>query len=584
MNAITKTCFTILTLYLILVTSCNSTPDNIVASLAQAEKCMESYPDSSLNILNEIPEPENLHGKAQADYCLLMTQAMHKNDIKFTSDSLISVAMGYYGSHAIDIVSEGKAFFYYGKVMQAMDSTELAMKYYLKAKDVLDETREYKMLGLIAESMGELNRMQKLFDSSLDNYRLSLRYYSLIPDSLSMSFANRNIGRSFVLAKQLDSAYCYYNKALFIASFKGYVSESSILRELGGLSRFADNDYLKAEYYFLSSIKKEKYDRDLYRTYLSLGYLYLQYNEFNKARQALITCLKRKDNILQRDAYECLYQLERKHNNLTQAVLYKDKADSLMDITYDAEKQEMIAKLQKKYDNERLQKENLQMNIKTQNIVLFSSIGIFIAILISFYFYNKSRANKRQILNVQQQLKDKEVALALVESDLEDFKERKEKDEEKTEDYKSRIGELNGKLILLKQQKGALAAQLEKMGGSALKVDTPVEEYMAGFRILLSLKQKPKEGQKNIEVNWQRLYNLCDLLSSNFMTELLKKYPDLTKHSKEICCLLRLRFSNEELSRIFNTTLDSTTRAKSRVKNGLNLTADESLDDFIRNF
>ena len=584
MNAITKTCFTILTLYLILVTSCNSTPDNIVASLAQAEKCMESYPDSSLNILNEIPEPENLHGKAQADYCLLMTQAMHKNDIKFTSDSLISVAMGYYGSHAIDIVSEGKAFFYYGKVMQAMDSTELAMKYYLKAKDVLDETREYKMLGLIAESMGDLNRIQKLFNESLNNYRLSLRYFEMISDSLCISFANRNIGRNFALTKQVDSAFYYYNQALSIASLKKYFSESSILRELGGVCRSANDDYLKAEYYLLEAIKKEKFDKDLYRTYLSLGYLYSQYNELNKAEGALKRCLKSSDLIIQRDAFEGLYYLEREQNNLAQAVLYKDKADSLLDLTHNSETQEMIAKLQKKYDNERLQKENLQMNIKTQNIILFSSIGIFVAILISFYFYNKSRANKRQILNIQQQLKDKEVALALVESDLEDFKERKEKDEEKTEDYKSKIGELNGKLILLKQQKGVLAAQLEKMGGSALKVDTPVEEYMAGFRILLSLKQKPKEGKKNIEVNWQRLYNLCDLLSSNFMTELLKKYPDLTKHSKEICCLLRLRFSNEELSRIFNTTLDSTTRAKSRVKNGLNLTADESLDDFIRNF
>ena len=579
MNTSFKTYLTTFTLYLLLVTACNSTPDNIVTSLDQAGKCMESYPDSALNILKSIPEPERLHGKAQADYCLLMTQAMHKNDIKFTSDSLINIAVGYYGSHATDIVSEGKAFFYCGKVMQSMDSTELAMKYYLKAEDLLHDTKEYKLLGLITEGMGNLNRKQKLVDESLHNFKMSLHYSSQILDSLGISLAYRNIARAYIGRKEIDSAYFYYNKALFIAEQNEYPLESSILRELGGIYR-SENNYSKAEYYFLRSIDKEENVKELYRAYLSLGYLYAQFNKFKEAESSLKKCLERKNDVLQRDAYECLYHLERKQDNLILAVLYKDKADSLLDLTHNSETQEMIAKLQKKYDNERLQKENLQMSIKNKNTLLISAMLVFVAVLIILYFYNKNRANKRQIRYVQQQLKEKEVALALVECDLEEFKEK----EGKTEDYKTRIGELNGKLILLKQQKSALADQLDKLGGTALKVDNPVEEFLAGFRILLSLKQVNPKEEKNIDINWKRMYDLCDLLSLNFITELNKKYPNLTKHSKEICCLLRLRFTNEELSRIFHTTTDSVTKAKSRVKKGLNLSADQDLDDFIRNF
>ena len=66
-----------------------------MSSLSQAEKIMESRPDSALAILQHIPTPETLHGKAQADYSLLMTQAMDKNYINFTSDSLIKFAVGY---------------------------------------------------------------------------------------------------------------------------------------------------------------------------------------------------------------------------------------------------------------------------------------------------------------------------------------------------------------------------------------------------------------------------------------------------------------------------------------------------------
>jgi len=54
----------------------------LMSSLSQAEKIMESRPDSAMAILQHIPTPETLHGKAQADYSLLMTQAMDKNYIK----------------------------------------------------------------------------------------------------------------------------------------------------------------------------------------------------------------------------------------------------------------------------------------------------------------------------------------------------------------------------------------------------------------------------------------------------------------------------------------------------------------------
>lgn len=80
-------------LFGLLVVSCHSTPDTVVLSLSQAERIMESDPDSAMTILKHIPTPESLHGKAQADYSLLMTQAMDKNYMKFTSDSLINLRL-----------------------------------------------------------------------------------------------------------------------------------------------------------------------------------------------------------------------------------------------------------------------------------------------------------------------------------------------------------------------------------------------------------------------------------------------------------------------------------------------------------
>ena len=50
------------------VISCQTTPDSVVQTLSLVEKCMEVAPDSALNLLKRIPNPDVLHGKAQADY------------------------------------------------------------------------------------------------------------------------------------------------------------------------------------------------------------------------------------------------------------------------------------------------------------------------------------------------------------------------------------------------------------------------------------------------------------------------------------------------------------------------------------
>lgn len=42
------------------VISCQKTPDFVVQTLSSAENCMEAHPDSALNLLKRIPNPESL--------------------------------------------------------------------------------------------------------------------------------------------------------------------------------------------------------------------------------------------------------------------------------------------------------------------------------------------------------------------------------------------------------------------------------------------------------------------------------------------------------------------------------------------
>lgn len=586
MNTHLRFSYLFVVLFGLLVVSCHSTPDTVVLSLSQAERIMESDPDSAMTILKHIPTPESLHGKAQADYSLLMTQAMDKNYMKFTSDSLIKFAVGYYGSYTEDIVSKGKAFYYYGRVMESLDKVEDAMKFYLKAKDVLGNSHEYKLLGLMSEGIGNLNRKQKLFDAALNDFRASLQFYSQIPDSLGISFAYRNIGRVFLYKEQLDSAYHYFDKALHIADIKKYPSASSILLEVGVIHRSA-NDYLGAENCFLSFIEREINKDNLYSGYLALGNLYLYMNRLKEAKMYLALCLKSPNIIVKRDACECLYDLEKELNNFGVAIGYKDIADSLQSITQDIDIRNTIADLRSKYDSEKWQKESLQASIEKKNILLTGSFVGFIAILVIIYIYYKYRINQKLIRDISQRIRQNATEIEMYQEQILNYRNLQK---ETLKDYRNQIGELQGKVSVLEDQNKTLSIHLvEKKGNIPDSDDNDLYAiYMQGLRILLMLRKKEDmdnnpDKKQLLDGDWDKLFHLSNALHNDFIMRIKKEFPNLTKHDLEICCLLRFGITHDVLGLAFLTTSESVTKAKGRLKKRLNLSTSDDLDDFCEN-
>lgn len=583
MNTHSRFDYLFIALFSLFVVSCYSTPDTVVATLSQAEKIMESHPDSAMTLLQHIPTPETLHGKAQADYSLLMTQAMDKNYMNFTSDSLIKFAVGYYGTYAENIVSKGKSFYYYGRVMESLDKVEDAMKFYLKAKDVLENGREYKLLGLMSERLGNLNRKQKLFDVALMDFKTSLQFYSKIPDSLGISFAYRNIGRVFLYKEQLDSAYYYFDKALHIAGAKRYPSISSMLLEVGVVHR-STGDYLGAERYFLSFIEQERNKDNLYSGYLALGNLYLYMNRLKNAKTYLTLCLKSSNLVIKRDACECLYDLEKELNNFETAIEYKDIADSLRIITQDMDTQNSIATLQSRYNSEKWQRESLQSSIEKKNILLISSFVGFIAIMVIIYIYYKYRTNQKLVRDINERIRKNDIDIKMYQTQILNYQDLQK---ETLQDYRNQIGELQGKMSVLEDQNKALSLHLteKKRDIPEIEINDLDAVYIRGLHILMMLKEKKIEntaGKKLLlDADWDKLFHLSNALHGDFITRIKNDFSNLTRHDIEICCLLRFGVEHEVLGNVFLTASDSVTRAKGRLKKRLNLPASADLDAFL---
>lgn len=567
-----------------LIVSCHRDMDALNMTFSKVEKCMDLCPDSALNLLKGIPEPEKLWGESQATYALLMTQAMDKNYMKFSSDSLIALALNYYTITQTSPVMYAKALFYHGRVMLELDKEEEALKFFLAAKDIYERTKDHKMLALIAEEVGMINRKQDLYDDALTNFREALTTYKQLKDSLSVISASLNIARVYLFKSEWDSCSLYYNNALEIAVQKNYLSEITILHELGILYRSMQN-LSEAERYFLAAYEKETDEEKKYMECLSLGYLYMQMGQTENARKYLMMSANSSKAYTQISAYDCLYFLEKDIDNFEEAIVYHELADSITNAMEELNSRELIASLQKKYENEKLRNDNLQMKVRYTNFILWGTIAFLFVVACMCYYYYKNRNNKKKIAEIELQIQENEEEIERYQQEIEDIQISKDqvlKENLVLEENRTKVGELNGKIVLLTMQNKTLSEHLKELGGE-LNVGISSGSFIHAFRLLLAIKEGTLRGKLSNEER-QKLFSLFDLIYWNYVSRLLERAPTLTKHDLEICCFLKFGLSHEKLSCIFHTTSDSVTRAKGRLKGRLGISPQDDLDLFLKEF
>lgn len=566
-----------------LAVSCHRDTDALNMTFSKVEKCMDLCPDSALNLLKGIHDPEKLWGESQATYALLMTQAMDKNYMKFSSDSLIALALNYYTITQTSPIMYAKALFYHGRVMLELDKEEEALKSFLAAKDVYERTKDHKMLALILEEIGMINRRQELFDDALSNFREALDTHIRLKDSLGIISVSQNIARVYLFKSQWDSCSYYYNNALEIAVKKN-LSEISILHELGILYR-SMQELSEAERYFLAAYEKETDEEKKYMECLSLGYLYMQMGQTENARKYLKMSAKSSKAYTQISAFDCLYFLEKDIDNFEEAIVYHELADSITNAMEEPNSRELIASLQKKYENEKLQNDNLHMKVRYTNFMLWGMIAFLIVVACMCYYYYKNRNNKKKIAEIESQIRENEEEIERYQQEIEDIQISKDqvlKENLMLEENRTKVGELNGKIILLTMQNKTLSEHLKELGGE-LNVGTSSSSFIHAFRLLLAIKEGTLRGKLSNEER-QKLFSLFDLMYWNYVTRLLERAPTLTKHDLEICCFLKFGLTHEELSCIFHTTSDSVTRAKGRLKGRLGVSPQDDLDTFLKEF
>ncbi|WP_299680341.1 tetratricopeptide repeat protein [uncultured Tenacibaculum sp.] len=134
---------------------------------------------------------------------------------------------------------------------------------------------------------------------------------------------------------------------------------------------------------------------------------------------------------------------------------------------------------------------------------------------------------------------------------------------------KEEVNELLTETIIHLRSKEKLAENLSKLSHE--------EEGVSLKSIIADLKADKLEDSKIVFLKQN-----IESLNYEFLKNLKNIHPNLTKTDIEVCSFIKIGLSRKEISNLRKTSLDAIKSTRFRLKKKLNLTSEDSLDDYIK--
>jgi len=317
--------------------------------LAGAEACMETRADSARWLLQQVDS--TMTREQQARYALLWTQATHKCRIPLEGDSLINVAVEYYGGTG-DTHRLAMSLLYKGLAHKQCGEVEQAVEAFVASEQAFDGVEDDQYKALLCNHYALLLAEQGLLEKALVQYKKSYQY-KLRGDSLHyVVSACNNIATIHELLGEMDSAQNYYERGM---SYVGVANRKLLHNYANHLMNRGLYDEAERMLKDNEALADSTY---IYSVYSAFSTLYYETGEYDKALPYGEKMLESPDSMTQCVGYLHLYRTYRKLGDMETAVHYHDlyrQYDS--DITL-RRKTAVVAEIPHRMKAVRLEKEN----------------------------------------------------------------------------------------------------------------------------------------------------------------------------------------------------------------------------------
>lgn len=566
-------------------------PTAFQPELAKAEAMMYRYPDSALHILQGIQPDIPSENEQYATWALLMTQAQYKNQIE-QSDSLINIAYSYFTKHD-NAQRKALALYYKGILRHESHHAEDALSFYLEAATEIEKTNDYQLGFLINSEVGLMYLYRKLNDYAMEYFEKAHHNAELSDNQTYIAFSFIYIARAFSQKKQYNKAIEYYEKAIKIGQVNNYPTIlASAMNETSFLF-LKTGENKKALQYAKDCIKIKKTDQRIF----SLGDTYRYLKMYDSAYFYLNQACLSPNIHTARSAYQALYYISQEEKDYKKAVEYSNKLWFYQDSIGKTDRNKALIEMQEKYDQQKIINENNLSQIKKDRIirnVLIALIILSFIIAITNYLY------QRKIASQKQEISEKEEKIRY-------FTMKIHENETLINRNKMRIEELTiqmeGSLEIKEQWKeqNKIRQEIQQQNETLKLENNNLQNHISNYAQSLKEKSKELEAMEHLSKEnqylhkreaflcnqlikqtelfnklkttkyidnklWQEIKEKIDLLFDNYTKRLCHQIPSLTDGDIQICCLIKLRFSNGDIANMLAISPTSVSKRKLRLK------------------
>ena len=559
--------------------------------LAKAEAIMYRYPDSALHILQGIQPDIPSENEQYATWALLMTQAQYKNQIE-QSDSLINIAYSYFINQD-NAQRKALALYYKGILCHESHHAEDALSFYLEATTEIEKTNDYQLGFLINSEVGLMYLYRKLNDYAMEYFEKAHHNAELSDNQTYIAFSFIYIARAFSQKKQYNKAIEYYEKAIKIGQVNNYPTIlASAMNETSFLF-LKTGENKKALQYAKDCIKIKKTDQRIF----SLGDTYRYLKMYDSAYFYLNQASLSPNIHTARSAYQALFYISQEEKDYKKAVEYSNKLWFYQDSIGKTDRNKALIEMQEKYDQQKIINENNLSQIKKDRIirnVLIALIILSFIIAITNYLYQRKIVSQKQEISEKEEkiryftmkIHENETLINRNKMRIEELTIQMEGSQEIKEQWKEQNKirqEIQQQNEMLKLENNKLQNHISNYAQSLKEKSKELEamehlseenQYLHKREAFLcnqlinqtELFNKLKTTKYIDDQLWQEIKEKIDLLFDNYTKRLCHQIPSLTDGDIQICCLIKLRFSNGDIANMLAISPTSVSKRKLRLK------------------
>ena len=484
-----------------------------------------------------------------------------------------------------------------------------------------------RFMALIYTRLGELFYNENYYEIALNMFKRSHHYIKLTNGNMSEKNILRNIGNTYHLSNNLDSALCYYNKSLLVCNdltsrldveksiaqvlyYKGekdsaynliknnldkiedYIPKFAYFATLGDMF-YGDMKYDSAIYY----LEKSVLSNDFYTKYLSATELSVIYDSLDNLEMKSYY-----DNMVSKLSNGIINSSVEKNSLLTVYNAYKQRMH----------KKEMLGK----------QRKIKQFYAILANVLILS---IVVIVLIRYRSKRKEKEISEAYSESKKNIADKEIVINKIiecirqmESEMDEYSSSKENE---IKSYLDKINSLETEICLIKSNLENLKftnsfteGKIKKQNAELKKKEELIGKYTTEISNLKYRLERKRIDVSNLNNYLQsdicsRILNEINELSDKklksnmlsplskeefvlllnsanhhlnyFINDMAKKYPKLKKEDLYYLCLVIMGLDNNQIASLFGVTYDTAKKREKKICVIFDLDPKENLSNYL---